>query len=62
MSEVIRFWPNIKPGTIFHGNVVNYDFLPTFVDWAGGNPEDLKEIDDVSLGKSTDRLIPNSLS
>jgi len=43
--------PNIKPGSVFLGNVVNYDFLPTFVDWAGGKPEDLKEIDGVSLAK-----------
>ena len=30
--------PGIKPGSVFDGNVVNYDFLPTFVDWAGGDP------------------------
>ncbi|MEP3478504.1 MAG: sulfatase-like hydrolase/transferase [Fuerstiella sp.] len=41
--------PGIKAGTNFTGNVVNYDFLPTFVDWAGGNPKSLKEIDGVSL-------------
>ena len=41
--------PDIEPGTVFAGNVVNYDFLPTFVDWAGGEPEDLHEIDGVSL-------------
>ncbi len=23
--------PGIKPGSAFTGNVVNYDFLPTFV-------------------------------
>ncbi len=41
--------PGIKPGSVFDGNVANYDFLPTFVDWAGGNPEALKDIDGVSL-------------
>ena len=41
--------PGIKPGSVFRGNVVNYDFLPTFVDWAGGKPEELKNIDGVSL-------------
>jgi arylsulfatase A-like enzyme len=41
--------PGIKPGSVFAGNVVNYDLLPTFVDWAGGNPEELKDIDGVSL-------------
>jgi len=28
---------------------VNYDFLPTFVEWAGGDPAKLKNIDGVSL-------------
>ncbi len=41
--------PGIKPGSVFQGNVVNYDFLPTFVDWAGGNPKKLTNIDGVSL-------------
>ena len=41
--------PGIKAGSVFEGNVVNYDFLPTFVDWAGGDPKALKDIDGVSL-------------
>lgn len=41
--------PGIKPGTVCNKNVVNYDFLPTFVDWAGGKPKNLKDIDGVSL-------------
>jgi arylsulfatase A len=41
--------PGIKAGSVFTGNVVNYDFLPTFVDWAGGDPTALKNIDGVSL-------------
>ncbi len=41
--------PGIKAGSVFEGNVVNYDFLPTFVDWAGGQPEALKDIDGLSL-------------
>jgi arylsulfatase A-like enzyme len=41
--------PGIKHGAICNKNVVNYDFLPTFVDWAGGQPEKLKDIDGVSL-------------
>lgn len=41
--------PDIKAGSVFNGNVVNYDFLPTFVEWAGGDPNALKEIDGVSL-------------
>jgi arylsulfatase A-like enzyme len=41
--------PGIKSGSVFKGNVINYDFLPTFVDWAGGNPDKLKDIDGVSL-------------
>jgi arylsulfatase A-like enzyme len=41
--------PGIEGGAVFEGNVVNYDFLPTFVDWAGGDPQQLKDIDGVSL-------------
>ena len=41
--------PGIEPGTSLAANVVNYDFLPTFVDWAGGDPEELQDIDGVSL-------------
>lgn len=41
--------PGIQPGSVFEGNVVNYDFLPTFVDWAGGDPQQLQDIDGVSL-------------
>lgn len=41
--------PGINPGSVFAGNVVNYDFLPTFVDWAGGDPDRLENIDGVSL-------------
>ena len=41
--------PGIKAGSTFHGNVVNYDLLPTFVDWAGGDPRNLDNIDGVSL-------------
>lgn len=41
--------PGIQAGSVFTGNVVNYDFLPTFVDWAGGGPSTLKNIDGVSL-------------
>lgn len=41
--------PGIKPGSVFTGNVINYDFKPTFFDWAGGDPATLKDIDGVSL-------------
>ncbi|MCM2369081.1 sulfatase [Aporhodopirellula aestuarii] len=41
--------PGIKADSVFKGNVVNYDFLPTFVDWAGGDPTTLQNIDGVSL-------------
>lgn len=43
--------PGIKAGSVFEANVVNYDFLPTFVDWAGGDPDKLKDIDGVSLAR-----------
>ena len=51
--------PGIKPGSVFAGNVVNYDFLPTFVDWAGGDPEELRNIDGVSLADYMAGLQPN---
>ena len=41
--------PGIEGETTFLPNVVNYDFLPTFVEWAGGDPAKLKDIDGVSL-------------
>ncbi len=41
--------PGIKTGSVSNDNVVNYDFLPTFVDWAGGKSSKLKDIDGVSL-------------
>ena len=41
--------PGIKAGSVFEGNVVNYDLLPTFVAWAGGDPRNLTDIDGVSL-------------
>jgi len=41
--------PGIAAGTVFKENVVNYDFLPTFVEWAGGDARSLKDIDGVSL-------------
>lgn len=56
--------PGIKPGTVFKANVANFDFLPTFVDWAGGNPNDLRNIDGISLapylaGKTPDAAFLN---
>ncbi len=41
--------PGIKAGSTANENVVNYDFLPTFVDWAGGDTAELKDIDGQSL-------------
>ncbi|MEM7602298.1 MAG: sulfatase [Verrucomicrobiota bacterium] len=43
--------PDVKAGSVFEGNVANYDFLPTFVDWAGGDPSALENIDGVSLAE-----------
>jgi arylsulfatase A-like enzyme len=43
--------PGIQAGSDFLGNVVNYDFLPTFVEWAGGDPTKLIHIDGVSLAR-----------
>jgi arylsulfatase A-like enzyme len=42
--------PDIPAGSVCDENVVNYDFLPTFVEWAGGSPAtELSGIDGVSL-------------
>ena len=41
--------PGIKPESRSSMNVVNYDFLPTFYEMAGGKPEDLSELDGRSL-------------
>ncbi len=41
--------PGIQAGSVFEDNVVNYDFLPTFLEWAGGDPAHLSNIDGVSL-------------
>jgi len=41
--------PGIPAASLCEENVVNYDFLPTFVEWAGGNPGQLEDIDGVSL-------------
>jgi len=56
--------PGIPAGSVFLGNVANYDFLPTFVEWAGGDPGALKDIDGVSLapylaGKQPDAAFLN---
>ncbi len=34
--------PGIEAGSVCEENVINYDFLPTFVDWAGGQSRKLK--------------------
>ncbi|VGO23532.1 sulfatase-like hydrolase/transferase [Pontiella sulfatireligans] len=41
--------PGVVSNSRTTANVVNYDFLPTFVDWAGGNPTALPDLDGVSL-------------
>jgi len=59
--------PGIKAGSVCTANVVNYDFLPTFVEWAGGDPAKLKDIDGVSLAgilggrKPTDAFLNRNL-
>lgn len=41
--------PGIPAGTRTATNVVQYDFLPTFFEWAGGDAATLPEIDGISL-------------
>lgn len=52
--------PGIEAGSVFTGNVVNYDFLPTFYDWAGGDPTTLHYIDGVSLADYMAGKKPNN--
>lgn len=52
--------PGVLKNSVFKENVINYDFLPTFVDWVGGDGSKLKNIDGVSLapymkGKKVDK-------
>lgn len=41
--------PGINPGSRSSLNIVNYDFLPTFYEMAGGNPQDLSQLDGKSI-------------
>ncbi|MGB0372521.1 MAG: sulfatase-like hydrolase/transferase [Opitutales bacterium] len=41
--------PGISPGSLSTANVAIYDLLPTFLDWAGGDPGRLIDIDGISL-------------
>ena len=41
--------PGITAGTVCHTPVVGYDFLPTFLDLAGGRQLDSDEVDGVSI-------------
>ncbi len=41
--------PGVKPGSVCKTNVVHYDYLPTFVELAGGAVSKLGAIDGVSL-------------
>lgn len=40
---------DIRAGSVSTANVVTYDLLPTFFEWAGGEPTDLTDVDGVSL-------------
>lgn len=46
---MIVMGPGIEAGSLSETYVVNYDFLPTFVEWANGEPDDLENIDGESL-------------
>lgn len=41
--------PGISASSVFQRKVINYDFLLTFVDWAAGDPNVLKNILGVGL-------------
>lgn len=56
---MIVTWPGIKSGYLFTGNVVNYDFLPTFLDCSGGYAEAIQGIAGVGLADYMARKDPN---
>jgi len=41
--------PGIEAGTRCAANIVNYDYLPTFVDMAGGQLDALRDVDGISF-------------
>ena len=59
--------PGIPAGEVCTANVVTYDLLPTFHDWAGGAPEALRDVDGLSLkhllstNEPTEKLLNRSL-
>ena len=59
--------PGIPGGQVNTTNVVTYDLLPTFYDWAGGDTADLTEVDGLSLnellegGPPTENFLNRSL-
>lgn len=52
--------PGITSGAVSTANVVTYDLLPTFYEWAGGNPDDLTATDGVSLKGLLEGQTPTS--
>ncbi len=50
--------PGVAPESTCDANVVGYDFLPTFVELAGGHPWQLKDVDGVSLKPLFDDQLP----
>lgn len=46
---MVAMGPGIPNGSSTTANVANYDLLPTFFEWAGGDPDRLQNIDGVSL-------------
>ncbi len=41
--------PGVEAGTRCAANIVNYDYLPTFVDMAGGQANELQDVDGISF-------------
>jgi hypothetical protein len=52
--------PGIPANSLSTANVVNYDLLPTYVDWAGGDPTRLQNIDGTSLKELMEGEIPTA--
>ena len=54
--------PGVAPESNCDANVVGYDFLPTFVGLAGGQPEQLEEVDGISLKPLFEGKLPTEFT
>ncbi|MGB0371652.1 MAG: sulfatase-like hydrolase/transferase [Opitutales bacterium] len=51
--------PGVQSGRVSPFNTVTYDFLPTYYEWAGGNADDLENMDGISLKGLLEGVAPS---